>query len=131
MKTTVAFISILVSLVLQGQVPMLQEDNERYYDMYCSTVPNCGYTHFQVGEEINIGGHTGSIVHKTMEHVDWEFPYVTQEILRQSGDTVYRYSDEADLWHILYDFGAQEGDVWDIQTGIYVGITYANLPVSF
>lgn len=92
-----------------------------YYNIYCVSTPNCGYTHYSVGQDTLLNEVSGSAVPKNSLFEGATKMATEVVILRQSNDTVFRYSPEAQSWHMLYDFGAQPGDIWNIQTDTYLG----------
>lgn len=120
LKSTLLLLTLAGTISAQAQPTMLDPDNEWYYNVYCLFSPQCGYKHYHISGETTVGGYTGQIVDSfTLQELGAEETHT--DILRQSGDTVYRYSEEGEIWHILYDFGAQPGDIWEIQTDTYVG----------
>ena len=120
-QTLTLLILLSVGTVAHAQPGLIQQGNQWYYNVYCLIAPNCGYTHYSVGQDTLINDVSGTIVHEnSLQELATE-PETEVIILRQSNDTVFRYSPEAEIWHMLYDFGAQPGDIWEIQTDTYVG----------
>jgi len=123
MKTkSLSFLILLcTAAAAQAQPAMLSEDNQWYYYIDCLSTPDCGYIHYSIGQDTLTNNLWGRVVY---ENTLYEMATELQtevHILRQSNDTVFRYSPEAEVWHILYDFGAQPGDIWNIQTETYMG----------
>ncbi len=109
---------------------MLQEGNEWCCNVYCLLNPQCGYKHYSAEGAITVGGQTGRNVSSfTLQEMGIE--ETRTDILRQSNDTIYCYSEEAGVWHLLYDFGAQPGDIWEIQTELHVGYDEPGEPEIF
>jgi len=123
MKTkSLSFLILLCTAVAAyAQPALLNEDNEWYYNVECLITPNCGYAHYSIGQDTLINDLSGRVVYENTLHELSTEPQTEVHILRQSNDTVFRYSPEAELWHMLYDFGAQPGDIWNIQTDTYLG----------
>jgi len=96
---------------------------EWYYTPHCMTEQHCGVVHFQVVADTLIAGKSAKKI--TREQTAWS-PTLSEgvsepEFLRFENDTVFRFSPEANIWHFLYCFNAQPGDIWEIQNETYVG----------
>lgn len=115
------FLFCTVAIGAQAQVNMLQQGNEWYYNIYCVSEPACGFNHYSVGGEAIVNDLSGSFIYEKSLYEGATEVVMEAMILRQSNDTVYRYSPQAASWHMLYDFGAQPGDIWNIQTDNYLG----------
>ncbi|NEN22531.1 T9SS type A sorting domain-containing protein [Cryomorpha ignava] len=124
-------ILLLMAVGAQAQTALLQQGNQWYYNVYCLIMPNCGYTNYSVGQDTLINDVSGTIVHESSLQELATEPESEIIILRQSNDTVFKYSPEAQVWHTLYDFGAQPGDIWDIQSETYVGYGEEDQPETF
>ena len=123
MKTkSLSFLILLcTAAAAQAQPAMLSEDNQWYYYINCLSTPDCGYIHYSIGQDTLINDLSGRAVYENTLYEMATEHQTEVHILRQSNDTVFRYSPEAEVWHILYDFGAQPGDIWNIQTETYMG----------
>jgi len=123
-------IFLLASQFLKCQdIDWLQSNHEWYYSVDCFSDPSCGYSHFSVVNDTLLGGEQGIEVHiSTLEESNTLT--INSEILRFSNDTVFRYSSEAERWHMLYDLGALPGDVWNIQDEEFMGYADEGFPDS-
>lgn len=106
--------SILNLSAWSQDIPWFSDDHEWYYRVDCMNDPACGYVHYQVIGDTMLAGQTGRVLQK-IDLQEAQAPLIDPLILRQANDTVFRYSPEAERWHMLYDMAATPGDVWNIQ----------------
>src|SRR5690606_22115265 len=94
---------------------------EWYYNVYCYQQYGCGHTYYDVSGTETIGEKETGVL--TMIYLDEivEEPIIEVEYLRYENDTVWRYSTIAAEWHILWDIGAEVGDIWTIQEDVFYG----------
>jgi hypothetical protein len=111
----------------QEEVQWFQPGQEWYYNVYCFQSFFCGATHYEVENTEMIGGEAAVILNKTITG-EFQEPIYGQEYFRFEDDTVWRYSPEAEEWHMLYDMGAEVGDVWTIQEEVYYGYSDGEEP---
>lgn len=97
-----------------------QPGHEWYYNIYCLSGDACGYKHYAVQGDTTLAGRTGVVLNVNTLEESGEF-HTALLIVRAGPDTVFRYSPEAEKWHMLYDMGAEVGDVWTIQEDEYLG----------
>jgi hypothetical protein len=108
----------------QEEVEWFQPGQEWYYRVFCLQSIDCGYIHYSVDGIVEVGGEDAAILTRSEVQEGWDSVYVRTEYLRYENDTVWRYSTQSEMWHMLYDFGAESGDVWTIQGEIDHGYDY-------
>lgn len=105
----------------QDEVEWFQPGQEWYYNVYCLQDFGCGYTYYEViGNEI-VGGEEANAFTRIYLDESIDEPIVSNEYLRFENDTAWRYSTSAGEWHMLWDIGAEPGDVWTIQNDVFYG----------
>jgi hypothetical protein len=135
MRNCLAFLLILFALsgFAQDEIQWFQPGQEWYYRVFCLQSIDCGYVHYSVeGTEVR-GGEEAAVLIRSEVQEGWDSVYVRTEYLRYDTDTVWRYSELSEQWHMLYDFGAQPGDVWTIQDEIDHGydLLYDESPETY
>ena len=115
--------------VYSQDVGWFQANYEWYYSVDCFSDPGCGYSHYTVGNDTLLGGVQGAGVQISMLEESGSLT-IDSEMLRFSDDTVFRYSPEAERWHMIYDLGALPGDVWNIQDEEFLGYADEGFPDS-
>ncbi len=115
----------------QDETIWFQEGNEWYYNIYCLQEYGCGYTYYEVGGTDFIGGEESAVLNRIYLDEFSETPFLGAEYLRFENDTVWRYSNLAEEWHMLWDIGAQAGDVWTIQNEVFYGYSHDGLEPDF
>jgi hypothetical protein len=115
-----SFLFTLSSLFAQ-EVQWFQPGQEWYYNVYCLSDFGCGYTYYEVNGIATIGGEEASVLTKIYLGDFQEEPEIATEYLRFENDTAWRYSTIAEEWHMLWDMGAEVGDVWTIQEDVFYG----------
>ncbi|MCZ4409828.1 T9SS type A sorting domain-containing protein [Cryomorphaceae bacterium 1068] len=126
MKRLPTFLLILFSFqgFAQDEVEWFQPGQEWYYRVFCLTTIDCGTIHYAVVGEETIGGEEAAVLTRTEIQEGWNEADVRTEYLRYESDTVWRYSLQSEEWHMLFDFGAESGDVWTIQEEEDHGYTF-------
>ncbi|MGB6035488.1 MAG: T9SS type A sorting domain-containing protein [Cryomorphaceae bacterium] len=126
MKQLSTFLLIFFSFqsFAQDEVDWFQPGQEWYYRVFCLTTIDCGTIHYAVIGEETIGGQEAAVLTRTEIQEGWNTADVRTEYLRSENDTVWRYSVQSEEWHMLYDFGAEPGDVWTIQEDTDHGYTF-------
>ncbi len=115
------FAVLLISPPLKSQdLEWFQPGHEWYYNTYCMAGGTCGYKHYAVQGDTTVAGRTGTVLDVNILEETGEF-HADILIVQAGPDTVFRYSPEADKWHMLYDMGAEVGDVWTIQEDEFLG----------
>ncbi len=110
-------------------IEWFESNHEWYFAVDCMISPGCGYVHYSVAADTLIAGVAGVQLNvSTLEETG--FSSFHSEILRYNEDTVFRFSPEAGRWHMLYDFGAAPGDVWNIQDEEFLGYHVEGSPDS-
>lgn len=122
MKWILFFLGFLSvgSNVNAQDVQWFEPGNEWYYNVHCLLNNACGYKHYAVQGDTLVGAKQGVVLQVLTQEEMGELQFETL-ILHAGADTVFRYSPEAERWHMLYDMGAQLGDIWNIQEEEYVG----------
>lgn len=96
------------------------DGHEWFYRVDCMNDPTCGYVQYQVLGDTLLADRLGRVLQKTSLE-EGQTTVIVPVILREANDTVFRYSPEAERWHLLYDMAAEPGDVWNIQEGEFLG----------
>ncbi len=122
MKHTLLSLSafFLLTNIHAQEVQWFEPGHEWYYNVYCLLNNACGYKHYAVQGDTLIGAKQGSVL-QVLTQEEMGEPQFETLILHAGADTVFRYSPEAERWHMLYDMGAQVGDIWNIQEEEFVG----------
>jgi len=117
MKQLSAFLLILFSFqgFAQAEVEWFQPGQEWYYRVFCLQAIDCGTVHYAVVGQETIDDQEAAVLTRTEIQEGWNTADVRTEYLRSENDTVWRYSVQSEEWHMLFDFGAEPGDVWTIQ----------------
>jgi len=105
----------------QDEVDWFQNGQEWYYNVYCLQNFGCGYTYYEVNGSITAAGEEGKELTRIYLDEGPNEPLVSTEYLRFENDTAWRYSEIAEEWHMLWDMGAEVGDVWTIQEDVFYG----------
>jgi hypothetical protein len=123
MKQLSTFFMILFSFqgFAQDEVDWFQTGQEWYYNVYCLQNFGCGYTYYEVNGSITAAGEEGKELTRIYLDEGPNEPLVSTEYLRFENDTAWRYSEIAEEWHMLWDMGAEVGDVWTIQEDVFYG----------
>ena len=123
MKQLSTFFMILFSFqgFAQDEVDWFQNGQEWYYNVYCLQNFGCGYTYYEVNGSITAAGEEGKELTRIYLDEGPNEPLVSTEYLRFENDTAWRYSEIAEEWHMLWDMGAEVGDVWTIQEDVFYG----------
>lgn len=118
------FISFSFSGFCQDEVQWFQPGQEWYYNVYCFQEFACGYTYYQVSGTETFNEKEATVLTRIYFDEIVEEPLVESEYLRFENDTVWRYFSIAQEWHMLWDMGAEVGDVWTIQEDVFYGYSY-------
>ncbi|MCH2200261.1 MAG: T9SS type A sorting domain-containing protein [Flavobacteriales bacterium] len=124
MKRTILFLflSSSVSGFSQDEVEWFLDGQEWYYNIYCFQSFFCGFQHYEVSGAEMLGEHEATILESTYYTSEGTTEPISEtQYLRYSNDTVWRYATQAEQWHMLWDMGAEVGDVWTIQEAVYYG----------
>ena len=114
-KVFVLPLLVAVSINLHAQAVWFPENAEWYYYPHCFGDPECGFTRYYTDGDTAINGLSASVVRFQYENSDIPTDYpVESYYFRLSNDTVFLYSISNGTWGMLYDLGAQPGDVWDL-----------------
>jgi hypothetical protein len=126
MKSPLLFLSILSFGLVQAQdqIEWFQPGHEWYYNVYCLQTFGCGYTYYEVNDTEILDGKEASVLTRIYLDESMEDPLLDTEYLRFENDTAWRYSAEAEEWHMLWDIGAEPGDIWTIQEDVFYGYSY-------
>ena len=74
------------------------------------------YQHLEYMADTAINSKRVKIITETntmYDKTDW----VDREYIYEDGDLIYWWNKELEMFTLLYDFGAEEGDEWEIQVG--------------
>ena len=74
------------------------------------------YQHLEYTADTTVNGRRTKILVETntmYDKTDW----VNREYIYEDGDLIYWWNKELQEFTLLYDFGAEEGDEWEIQVG--------------
>ncbi|HKK40470.1 MAG TPA: T9SS type A sorting domain-containing protein [Cryomorphaceae bacterium] len=123
MKQLSIFLLILFSFqgFAQEEVEWFQQGQEWYYNVYCLGEYGCGYTYYEVSGNETVGGQEAKEFTRIYLDEGTEQPEVSTAYLRFENDTAWRYSAIAEEWYMLWDMGAEVGDVWTIQENVFYG----------
>jgi len=123
MKQLSTFLLILFTFqgFAQAEVEWFQPGQEWYYNVYCLGEFGCGYTYYEVNGSETFEGEEASVLTRLYLDESVEEALVSSEYLRFENDTAWRYSEIAEEWHILWDMGAEVGDIWTIQEDVFYG----------
>ncbi len=127
MKYYFTLLLIVISLNCSSlaEVQWFQDGQEWYYNIYCFQSFFCGFQHYEVSGSEIFGEHEATIVESTYYTSEGTTEPISEtQYLRYSNDTVWRYATDAEQWHMLWDIGAQVGDVWTIQEEVYYGYSF-------
>ena len=105
----------------QDEVEWFQPGQEWYYNVYCLGEYGCGYTYYEVSGNETVGGQEAKELTRIYLDEGTEQPEVSTAYLRFENDTAWRYSAIAEEWYMLWDMGAEVGDVWTIQENVFYG----------
>jgi hypothetical protein len=129
MKQLITFLLVVISIpAFSQEVEWFQPNQEWYYNVYCFQEYACGYTHYDFAQTEIIGGEEATLLNRSYSDENVDEPILNTEHLRFENDTVWRYSAVAEQWHMLWDIGADVGDVWIIQEDVFYGYENANEP---
>jgi len=112
---TLLLVSFTGIFTLQSQPNWFPENAEWYYYPHCFGDPECGFTRYYTDGDTVINGLSASVVRLHYENSESQSGYpVESYYFRFFNDTVFLYSLSNGTWGMLYDLGAQPGDVWDL-----------------
>ncbi len=120
--TLFVFLSLVFTEIKAQEIAWFEADHEWYFKRFCEMPPfPCGYFHYTVGENLEIGGHEAVSVLEELVDQNGTSLGTETHYFRTSGDSVYHYYEPSDSWYLLYSFNTPVGETWVVQGDEFVG----------
>ncbi len=114
MKTKMTLLALfLISFQLPTNAQSLLVDGATWhYNLYTFWEPGVDYNQFYIDGDTLIDDKTCKILRRLHRSCDFR---PETDYLYEDGDQVYYYNREQEAFKLLYDYGAQEGDILELE----------------